>query len=232
MLRKSTNQISIRPKWSKDKKIAVISLSVLVCFAMLFGSFKLGYRKSNFDSVEHGSYITRLESELSSFKSKEKALKQKLAVSQRDSQVEKAAYVEINKDYQKIADKNEELNRKLNFYRSIITPEDGRSGIKIHDVSTILDASGALAFEVVVIQSIDHSSSKNVSVLVELMLSKRANNSLQQWPKVGRKMIAVRYSGLVKGVFEDIQMKSGMALKITVRPDDKIDKQLVEWHEL
>jgi len=232
MLRKSTNEISIRPKWSRDKKIVVIGLSVLTAIGLLFGSFKAGYRKANFDSVEHGSYITRLERELSSVKSTAKELQQKLAVAERDSQVQKSAYAEINKTYQKVDDKNEELNRKLNFYRSIITPEDGRSGIKIHDVRTTLNASGQLGFEVVMIQSIDHSSSKNVSVLIELMKSKKARTNIQQWPAAGRKTINLRYSDLVRGVFENVQIKSDMVLKITARPNGRVDKQLVEWHEL
>ena len=232
MLRKSTNEISIRPKWSRDKKIVVIGLSVLTAIGLLLGSFKVGYRKANFDSVEHGSYITRLERELSSVKSEAKELQQKLAVAQRDSQVQKSAYAEINKTYQKVDDKNEELNRKLNFYRSIITPEDGRSGIKIHDVSTTLNENGQLGFEVVMIQSIDHSSSKNVSVLIELMESKKARTSIQQWPAVGRKTINLRYSDLIRGIFENVQIKSDMVLKITARPNGRVDKQLVEWHEL
>lgn len=232
MLRKSTNEISIRPKWSRDRKIVVIGLSILTAVGLLFGSFKAGYRKANFDSVVHGSYITRLEKELSAVEAKAKDFQQKMAVAQRDSQVQKAAYAEINKTYQKVDDKNEELNRKLNFYRSIITPEDGRSGVKIHDVRTTLNANGELGFEVVIIQSIDHSASKNVSVLIELLKSKKARSSIQQWPTTGRKRISLRYSDTISGVFEDVQVKSDMVLKITAQPNDRVDKQLVEWHEL
>ena len=232
MLRKSTNEISIRPKWSRDKKIVVIGASILTAIGLLFGSYKVGYRKANFDSVEHGSYITRLERELSSVESKAKELQRKLAVAQRDSQVQEAAYGEINKTYQKVDDKNEELNRKLNFYRSIISPEDGRSGVKIHDVRTTLDAKGQLGFEVVMIQSIDHSSSKNVSILIELMESKKARSNIQQWPANGRKVINLRYSDVLSGFFENVQIKSDMVLKITARPNGRVDKQLVEWHEL
>lgn len=232
MLRKSTNEISIRPKWSRDRKIAVISISVLTAVGLLFGSFKAGYRKANFDSVEHGSYITRLEKELSITKSKAKDARKKRAVAERDSQVQKAAYAEINKTYQKVDDQNEELNRKLDFYRSIITPEDGTSGVKIHDVRTTLDADGKLGFEVVMIQSIDHSSSKNVTILIELKKSKRTSDIIKKWPISGRKTIKFRHSNIVKGIFQNVEIKSGMVLKITARPDGRADKQLVEWHEL
>ena len=232
MLRNSTNEILIRPKWSRDKKITVISVSIITAVGLLLGSYKVGYRKANFDSAEHGSYIYRLEKKLSSVESQAKQLQKKLAVAQRDSQVQQAAYGEINKTYQKVDDKNEELNRKLNFYRSIISPEDGRSGVKIHDISTTLDADGRLGFEVVMIQSIDHSSSQNVAILIELMESKKARNNIQQWPKSGQKMIDLRYSDVINGVFKDVQIKSDMVLKITARPNGRVDKQLVEWHEL
>ena len=232
MLRKPTNEISIRPKWSRDKKITVISLSIVTAVGLLVGSFKAGYRKANFDSTEHGSYIVRLERKLLSVESRAKQLQKKLAVAQRDSQVQQAAYGEINKTYQKVDDKNEELNRKLDFYRSIISPEDGRSGVKIHDVRTTLDANGQLGFEVVMIQSIDHSDSKDVSILIELLESKKSKSSLQKWPASGEKMINLRYSDVVNGSFENVQIKSDMVLKITAKPNGRIDKQLVEWHEL
>lgn len=232
MLRRSTNEISIRPKWSRDRKIAIASLVIISLVGLLFGSYRMGYRKANFDSVEHGSYITRLEKDLNVSKSKARKLSQELAVAQREVQVQQAAYVGINKDYQKVESKNEELGRKLDFYRSIIAPEDGVSGVKIHDVRTTLNEEGLLDFEVVMIQSIHHDANSRVTIMVELLPGKRARKATQTWPTSGSKVIEFRYSEVIKGIFENVEAKSGAVLRITARPNNSTDKQLVEWHEL
>jgi len=236
MLRKSTNEVSIRPKLSRDKIVALISVAVVTVAALLFGSYKIGYRQANFDAAENGSYIVRLEKQLRESENKGKSLTQELAVAQRKVQVQKSAYDEITSSYSRVDEKNEYLNRRVNFYRSIISPKDGRSGVKIHDVRSTLSDNGDLNLEVVLIQSIDHVRDADVHVKIEMHDSKKSKSGRHVWPESGTEVVSFRLSETLNINFKvdanDDGGKTKRLLKIVALPDNDPEKQLVEWHEI
>lgn len=232
MLRRSTNELSIRPKLSRDKKLMMLSVGIVSLAALLFSSYRIGYRKANFDSVENGSYIVRLEKRQNELENKVKSLSQELAVAQRKVQVQKSAYNEMNRSYSRVDEKNEYLNRRVNFYRSIISPEDGRSGVKIHDVRSTLLPDGNLNLELVLIQSIDHVANANVYVKIELHDKKKSKSGLQVWPKSGLKKVKFRLSESLNVQFPVGDSEKSRVLKIVALPNNDPEKQLVEWHEI
>ncbi len=232
MLRKSTNELSIKPKLSKDKIVVMISVALLTVAALLFGSYKMGYRQANFDAAENGSYIVRLEKQLGKSQNDAKSLTQQLAMAQRKEQVQKSAYDEITGSYERVDEKNEYLNRRVNFYRSIISPKDGRSGVKIHDVRSTLAANGELNLEVVLIQSIDHVRDANVHVKIEMHESKKSKSGKHVWPNLGTEAVSFRLSETLNIKFPVADSDSKRILKIVALPDNDPEKQLVEWHEI
>ncbi len=232
MLRRATNDLSIKPKWSTDKKITV-TLLVLVSLVLLsFGSYWLGYTRSSEYDEEQRNTIKVLSADLKKTNVANRKLTQELATAQRQVQVEQEAYKEINKAYKKVEQKNEVLSRRVNFYRSIVSPEDGTSGVKIHDIRSKRLEGGQVEFELTLIQSINHEKQAKVNVVVELYESKQAKKSLSRWPDSNSKVLQFRSSDVVKGALKMPEQKPGMVLKIIARPDNNVSKQLVEWHEL
>ena len=144
--------------------------------------------------------------------------------------VQQAAYVELEKNYELVDQRNEFLNRRVNFYRSILSPDDGISGVRIHNVN-LIEEQKIIFFEITLIQSINHERDATAKVYVELYEAKEGRKPLASW-QADNQNFKFKFFETVEGSVVSDKNIDNMFLKIIVLPNGDSTKQLVEWHEV
>ncbi len=59
------------------------------------------------------------------------ALQQQLAILERSSEIDRRASLEVRDDFARLQDKMQALRKELSFYRGIVSPGDGKAGLRI-----------------------------------------------------------------------------------------------------
>ena len=118
----------------------------------------------------------------------------------------------------------------MNFYRSILTPKDGISGVRIHDVS-LIEEKNTIYFEIILIQSINHEREVDAKVFVELFETKEDRKPIVAWKAITHDY-KFKFSETVRGSLVSEKELNGKFLKIIVLPNGDSSKQLVEWHKV
>lgn len=87
----------------------------------------------------------------------------------RQLQIDKSAYAELRKELEVSNKQITELASELKFYRSIISPADGRSGVRIQDFQVQpAGAEGEYRYRLVLIQALEHEANVNGAVRFEI----------------------------------------------------------------
>jgi hypothetical protein len=224
-------QLVIRPKRSKKKRIVVAIFYLIIFLLSVYATYYLGYKSGTIGNETRIIALAELEEKYSELKQKNAELTFELAKLEQYKEVQKAAYSELEKTYETVEGKNEFLNRRVNFYRSILSPEDGVSGLRVHAVKLTERSNSKVDFEITLVQSINHERKIKVNILVELFDSKKAADSLDDW-KSSSDTLVFSYSKVVRGSLRLDSSLRNKFVKITVTPENDSSKQLVEWHKI
>ncbi|HSH41700.1 MAG TPA: DUF6776 family protein [Arenicellales bacterium] len=118
-----------------------------------------------------------LESQLDAARERLVETRQRLETTQssltrvtRQLQIDQTAYTELRKDLEESNRQITELAGELKFYRSIISPADGRSGVRIQqlDLQPAGDEPGQFRYRLVLIQALEHDTNAQGQVSFEL----------------------------------------------------------------
>lgn len=224
----SNEQLVIRPKRSRKTKSLVLSFYCVLSLIVMSLVFYAGLSVGSGEQSRSAKKLEVLQKKFTKLSDKHSSLLEQEAKLTQTQNVQQAAYVELEKNYELVDQRNEFLNRRVNFYRSILSPDDGVSGVRIHDVS-LIEEGDSIYFEVVLIQSINHSSRASAKVFVELFETKQSRQPIAAW-KTENHNFQFKFSETVRGSLESEKELDGMFLKIKVLPNGDSAKQLVEWH--
>ena len=226
----SGEKLVIRPKRSRKAKafgVAVYALVLLV--AVSFAAYT-GFWFGVGDLDRGTSKLNKLQEEHKVLSLKHDKLLLEEAKLVQSQNVQQSAYIELEKNYELVDQRNEFLNRRVNFYRSILSPKDGISGVRIHDVS-LVEEKNNIYFEIILIQSINHEHEAGAKVFVELFETKLDRKPIVAW-KAKTHDYKFKFSETVSGVLTSEHSLDGKLLKIIVLPNGDSSKQLVEWHKV
>lgn len=220
----------IRPRRSLKKKLIVAGFYFFIFVIAVIAALYFGYQFGDGKQNRNSQVINSLKQDYDQIKEKYDALLVNEAMLVQTKNVQQSAYVELERTYEIVEQRNEFLNRRVNFYRSILSPKDGVSGIRIHDVS-LREETNNLYFEIVLIQSINHSKEATAEVYVELFETKQSPKPIVRW-KTSDHDFKFKFSEIVRGTLRAKQGLDGKVIKIIVLPEGDSSKQLVEWHKV
>ena len=226
----SNEQLVIRPKRSRKSKILIASIYLIVFLFAIGSATYLGFRYgANIYDLSARSLADLKESHKQLKSNYEELLLQEAKLVQGQN-VQQAAYIELEKIYELVDQRNEFLNRRVNFYRSILSPDDGISGVRIHNVN-LIEEQKTIFFEITLIQSINHERDATAKVYVELYETKEGRKPLARW-QADNQNFKFKFFETVEGSVVSDKNIDNMFLKIIVLPNGDSTKQLVEWHEV
>ncbi len=80
-------------------------------------------------------------------------LSQQLAILQRSSEIDRLASLEVRNEFAALQDQMLALSRELDFYRSIVSPKDGKIGLQIQHFEVKAGSSGGVfSYQLMLIQ--------------------------------------------------------------------------------
>lgn len=136
------------------------SLWVLSFFCLLAAialmswlSFAYGQRVAGYDKSEAASYISDLESQIDNLSSQNTESQRKNAMLERNSTIDDGASEQLKISLSKVQVEALELKKELTFYKSIITPGDGKRSLLIQTIQLKQDAkTGDYQYKIMVSQ--------------------------------------------------------------------------------
>ncbi len=213
MIRKSTNDLSIRPKMSTTVLMSLVVGGFFLIFAGLYFAFNQGVANGHSRLAVDQVKIDQLNGELAQAKTDLEKAREGLIFAQRQQQIQEEAYKQINKAYANSEQKNAVLGSRLDFYRSIISPEDGQSGPAIQGSEHVY-AEGQLSFDITLVQAIKHKHQVRGNLVVTLYENDQPTG---RWPSSSPRSVSYQY----------FQQVSGKINKTTLTDNAKIKVELV-----
>lgn len=229
MIRNSTNQISIKPRASTMAKTIAAVVAAIVVLSLIYFSYSFGVRSGHSQYEQDSALITQLNSTINDLQNDLDQSQQKIIFSDRQKQIQEEAYKQMSTAYASSEQKNSYLGSRLDFYRSIISPEGGQSGpaIQAIDYSSEVGLAGSdIAFDVTLVQAIKHKVNVTGNLVVELY---DGDAKLSQWPENGSRSINYQYFQQISGVFESVAKLQDASIRVSLSLHDgtEIEKTFI-----
>ncbi len=205
MLRQQTDRIVIRSKVSTSAKILLAASGMVAFLGMVWASYEYGYSKARYSWQEANRKIERLHKDLETVRAENGDLRMSISQAQRQLQIDKSAYQELAENLNTSNAEITDLHKELKFYRSIISPADGRSGVQIQDLAIkTTDQTDKFAYKLVLIQALRHTEEVSGTVGFEITGSKNDQQALIKHPRSPDPEISVnfRYFQNLEGVIQ------------------------------
>ena len=223
MIRNSTNDLSIKPKMSSKARMMTIFGSIIALVAGLYFAYSTGIKSGNKMLDRDAVMIDQLNGTITGLKEDLSKAEEDKIFAQRQKQIQEEAYKQISKAYANSEQKNRILGSRLDFYRSIISPENEQSGPAIQSLEHSFE-EGKLSFDVTLVQAIKHKTEVRGRLKVILYDN---DVVVGQWPLSSSRSINYQYFERISGSID----VSGLAesAKIKVELDLSGEETLERW---
>ncbi|MFT4630521.1 MAG: hypothetical protein ACI9WC_001991 [Arenicella sp.] len=226
MIRRRTNDLSIKPKISSSRRAAIIASALALVCVVVYLSYQQGIRSGNTQYADDRELITQLNESLNEFRDKLASSEQNLVVAQRHKQIQEEAYKQISDGYASAEEKNRYLGSRLDFYRSIISPEDGQAGPVIQSLKVEADESN-IKFDVTLVQAIKHKHQVRGNLRVELYSGEEL---VAQWPDPRPRSINFQYFEQITGVLEGVKLSDNARIRVEFELQD--GQSIERWFDV
>jgi hypothetical protein len=223
IIRKSTSELSIKPKMSPQLKAALSLIGVLMFAASLYLSYHFGVQAGHTQVEKDRATIGRLNATIGNLRADLEKASEDLIIAQRHQQIQEEAYEQINAAYASSEKKNRYLGSRLDFYRSIISPEDGSAGPAIQALEAEVTDTG-LDFDVTLVQAINHKQQIQGSLEVSLTDGEKA---VAIWPKGSPRSVNYQYFEQVSGSFEvaEVSDNARISVKLVLQSGEQLTRE-------
>jgi len=230
MIRRSTNELSIKPKMARTTQVQLYLVGLVLIASALYGAFWYGGYSSDSGFKADKLSLESLREEISDLEQKLKTAEDDLIFAERQKQIQEEAYKQISAAYANSERKNRELVSNLDFYRSIISPENNQSGAAIQKLEHSL-SQGQINFDVTLVQAIKHKSQIRGQLRVQAYL---ADELVGQWPSASGRSVSYQYFTRVSGTIDSprILPESEDKIRLLVTLDRADDEPLTRWFDL
>jgi len=156
----------------------IVGVVISLWLASGWFAYEAGGYKSSSAYSQLVSQQNVLQKELGELLALNSELQAQVSRSQRSAQVDREAKVELAKEVKDFHDQQAELREELSFYKSIISPDEGKAGLRIYGFS-VMQATGSLYhYKLVLIQSgkSDNLVQGSVKIVVKGILQDKEKN--------------------------------------------------------
>ena len=112
--------------------VGVVLLLVVVSGYLIF---EFGRISAGYDIVDAGAERQAYEQQIMALDDQIVELKQEVAMLETHREIDRAAYKEVESSLQALQGKIQEQRDAIAFYRGIVSPADGKSGLRVQDLT-------------------------------------------------------------------------------------------------
>jgi len=135
-------------------------LGAIVLMASLYLAFELGRLQSGYSLLDERRERAAAAAELAERDSQIDDLRRQLAVLQTSREIDSETYSQVESNLSDLQAKIQSQEEELAFYRGIVSPQDGLSGLRIQTVEIVpTDAEQRYLVRLVLVQAIIHNRS-------------------------------------------------------------------------
>lgn len=194
MLRNRTDSIVIKPRMPKGIRYGLIVIPFIV-FAVGVGSaYYYGAKRSSSELKALRNQLTAQSQRYEVLDERYQQVRESFAKLKRQLHIDDMAYSELRKDLELTNIKLAELNSELKFYRSIISPQDGKQGVRVQELAiTPTDQSQTYKYKLILVQTLQQG--KELSGTVGLTIKGEVDGEPQtiKHPAPGQKKMRVKF---------------------------------------
>ena len=205
-------------------RVAIIGLVVFLVIGafvsgILWSDISHENRKLQYQTAVETS--ERLKTENTELRARTEAQAGSLARAERQIQVDRVAYEELTNALDVSETYINELREELRFYRSIITPDDGEKGLRIHDLSlTAAPEQNRYRYRLVLVQALRHDREVTGDVAMAIegdSDGETVRHSLNDLGAANPKL-SFRYFQILEGDFNTPPGFQPARIRVSVRP--------------
>ncbi len=142
-------------------------LALVVASAWLI--FEFGRIRGGYDVVDAAKERADYEQRIDELDEEIVALKQAVALLETHREIDREAYREVEGSLIELQSKILEQRDALAFYRGIVSPDDGRPGLRVQDLKlTRGDAERVFNLQLVLVQALQHDRKVSGDVMLEV----------------------------------------------------------------
>jgi len=132
----------------------LIAAVVLVCTYLVY---EFGRIQANYNIVEAGRERQAYEDRIDELDAEIAALKEAIASLETNRDIDRTAYEDVEASLVELQAKIQEQTNEIAFYRGIVSPADGKAGLRVQDLRlTRSPAERAYNVRLVLVQSLKH----------------------------------------------------------------------------
>jgi len=149
---------------------AVRAFFVLLILVAGYLVFEYGRISAGYDTVDAAKELGALEAQIDTLDDEIEALKQEVALQETHREIDREAYKEVEGSLIALQAKIQEQQDAIAFYRGIVSPSDGKPGLRVQDFKlTRGGEEREFNLRLVLVQAMKHDRkvSGNVAVRVE-----------------------------------------------------------------
>jgi len=216
MIRKSTNDLSIKPKMSRNTVMILLIGGIFAVLVLVYFVYGQGMRSGHARYEQDQAMISQLNETINGLRKELSVSQEGMIFSKRQQQIQEEAYKQMSKAYANSEQKNSVLGSRLDFYRSIISPEDGQSGPAIQELKHVYD-QGKLSFDITLVQAIKHKHQVRGSLKVTLFENDVAT---AKWPLSSDRSVSYQYFEQVSGSIDKPIVADNAKVKVELNLQD------------
>ncbi len=127
-----------------------------------WGLFEAGRVDGGYNQFRAKARFNELEKQVLALESENASLRNEVALLETSRQVDRKAYEQVDASLADLQSQIQSQREELVFYRGIVSPEDGRSGLQVQDLEIIAtEREGAYRLSLVLIRAIKHDRRVN-----------------------------------------------------------------------
>lgn len=148
---------------------AAIAVLLVLAIAAVGYSYYRGLADGGYLYQEAQAEREGLEDSLSETREENRQLRQRVAVLERAREIEENSQEELQDELVSLQDEIMELREELTFYRGIVSPEDGESGLRVQNFSINSGAEeGLYHYRLMLVQALRHDERVEGGVSLEI----------------------------------------------------------------
>ncbi len=145
------------------------ALLLALAVASAYLIFEFGRIRGGYDIVDAAEDRAAYEQRIASLEEQVVTLKQEVALLETHREIDREAYREVEGSLIDLQSKILEQRDALAFYRGIVSPDDGRPGLRVQDLKlTRGDAERVFNLQLVLVQALQHDRKVSGDVLLEV----------------------------------------------------------------
>ena len=233
MILRNTSEIIIKPRLSWVIRIGSgLSILLLLVFGAWY-AYDYGLRESGFESQVAQRAELELILKIQKLEAQNESLAASLAITERQIQVDKSAYKDLKDSLGKSAREIAELNKEMNFYRSILSPDNNQAGIQIQELRIERTAKARqYRYTVVMIQALKHQKNIKGKVRVSIQGVLAGKQKTLSLSEIGSPLspLDFKYFQNLEGLFTLPENFMPTRVKISVKTERKNAPPLERWY--